>query len=164
MKGPCGHGQLAMGGGGGPGGGVRHPGSPAQDRRRARQPPWCSSGPGIPGLRPALSTWHRRRSARRLHRRRPRRWWRRHREYQSVRELRERPPLLLLLLADEDGDGELLLLGELGRHLVGLATVGGLKIVVDDMVPCRLCHRGSPGHCIFGRRPRGDARAGEGRH
>jgi hypothetical protein len=41
------------------------------------------------------------------------------------------PPLLL---ADEDGDGELLLLGELGRHLVGLAAIGGLKIVGDDMV------------------------------
>jgi hypothetical protein len=35
----------------------------------------------------------------------------------------------LLLLADEDGDGELLLLGELGRDLKGLATVGGLKVV-----------------------------------
>jgi hypothetical protein len=60
------------------------------------------------------------------------RWWRHHREYQSVRELRERPPILLH--PNEDGDGELLLLGELGRHLVGLAMVGGLKIVVDDMV------------------------------
>jgi hypothetical protein len=80
--------------------------------------------------------WHSRRSARRLHRRWPRRWWRCHRENQSIRELQEHPHLCppLLLLTDEDGDGELLLLGELGRHLVGLAAVGGLKIVVDDMV------------------------------
>jgi hypothetical protein len=56
---------------------------------------------------------------------------------QSVRELRERPPLLLL--ADEDGDSELLLLGELGRHLVGLAAFGSLKIVVDDMVDHVVC-------------------------
>jgi hypothetical protein len=67
---------------------------------------------------------------RRLHRRRPRRWH--HREYQSVCELRECPHVLLL--TDEDGDDELLLLGELRRHLVGLATVGGLKIVVHHVV------------------------------
>jgi hypothetical protein len=48
-----------------------------------------------------------------------------------------RPPLLLL--ADEDGVGELLLLGELGRHLVDLAAVSGLKIVVDDMVDHVVC-------------------------
>jgi hypothetical protein len=59
------------------------------------------------------------------------------RQYQSVRELWERPTILLL--ADEDSNGELLLLGELGRHLVGLATVGGLKIVVDDMVDHIVC-------------------------
>jgi hypothetical protein len=72
----------------------------------------------------------------RLHRRWHERWWRRHRENQGVRELGERPQLRppLLLLADEDGDGELLLLGELGRHLEDLAAVDGLKIVVDDMI------------------------------
>jgi hypothetical protein len=75
--------------------------------------------------------WPRGWSARRLLRRRPRRWGRRHQERQGVRELWKRPPLLLL--ADEDRDGELLL-GELERELEGLATVGGLEVVVDDMV------------------------------
>jgi hypothetical protein len=56
-------------------------------------------------------------------------WWRRHRQNQGVRELREGPQFCppLLLLADKDGDGELLLLGELGRHLVDLTAVLGLK-------------------------------------
>jgi hypothetical protein len=55
---------------------------------------------------------------------------RRHRE--GVLEPREGPPLLHL--ADEDGDHELVLLGELGRHDVRVSTVGRLKVVVDDMI------------------------------
>jgi hypothetical protein len=66
------------------------------------------------------------------------RWWQsrwrrwRHREDQGVVEPREHP--LLLLLSDEDGHCELLLLGELRRHDELLAKVGRLEVVVDDMV------------------------------
>jgi hypothetical protein len=44
-----------------------------------------------------------------------------------------------LLLADEDRDGELLLLGELRREFEGLTTVSGLEILVDDMVNHDVC-------------------------
>jgi hypothetical protein len=67
-----------------------------------------------------------------LRRRWPRWWGRHHREGKGVLNPWEGPHLLLL--ADEDGHRELLLLGELGRHDVWLAKVGRLEVVVDDMV------------------------------
>jgi hypothetical protein len=48
--------------------------------------------------------------------------------------LGKRPPLLLL--ADEDCDGELLLPDELGRELEGLATVSGLEAVAELQINC----------------------------
>jgi hypothetical protein len=50
----------------------------------------------------------------------------------ATKRARECPPLLLL--ADEDSHRELLLLGELGWHVVGPATVGGLEVLVDNIV------------------------------
>jgi hypothetical protein len=70
-------------------------------------------------------------SPRRLQWRWPRWRGQRHREGEGVLKLEEGP---LLLLADEDGHRELLLLSELGRYDDRLAKLGRLEVVVHDVV------------------------------